>query len=65
MEDVPVPTGAQPFSRLILTSGDEDVNFDYLERELGFRFFRRLSIRVKNQFSAEPRAPDLGSLTKS
>lgn len=50
MEDVLVPTGAQPFSRLILTSGDEDVNFDYAEREHGSRFFRRLSIRIKANF---------------
>jgi len=50
MEPILVATGARPFSRLILTRGDEDVNFDHVERELGFRFFRRLSIRVKPIF---------------
>jgi signal transduction histidine kinase len=38
MEPILVATGARPFSRLILTRGDEDVNF------------RRLSIRVKTNF---------------
>jgi hypothetical protein len=50
MEPILVATGARPFSRLILTRGDEDVNFDHVERQLGFRFFRRLSIRVKTNF---------------
>jgi hypothetical protein len=50
MEPILVATGARPFSRLILTRGDEDVNFDHVERKLGFRFFRRLSIRVKPIF---------------
>jgi hypothetical protein len=50
MEPILVATGARPFSRLILTRGDEDVNFDHVEKELGFRFFRRLSIRVKTNF---------------
>jgi hypothetical protein len=69
MEPILVATGARPFSRLILTRGDEDVNFDHVERELGFRFFRRLSIRVKTNFlrnqkrqiSGRCRNPSLGA----
>ena len=34
MEDILVPTGAQPFSRLILTRAEENVNF-CLWREAG------------------------------
>jgi len=65
MEPILVATGARPFSRLILTRGDEDVNFDHVERELGFRFFRRLSIRVKTNFLRNQKRQISGRLPES